>query len=346
MTEMAVVGPARTAGDVLAWSRGLVDPALRKAVDTIADPLRHIAGYHLGWWDEDGNPADANGGKAIRPALTLLTAGAVGADPAVALPAAVAVELVHNFSLLHDDVMDGDLTRRHRRTAWSVFGRRYAILTGDALVTVAFDVLSSCGNPAVQTGLRRLSSTVLDLLHGQYEDIFFERRDNVDLAECQHMAACKTGALLGSSCALGALFGGGTPEQVHHLGSFGSLIGLAFQHHDDLLGIWGDPATTGKPIYSDLDSRKKSLPVVAALVSDTPAGHELADLYRRESPLSSGDLVHAADLVDQAGGRTWSQTQTTQLLNEALSHLNDATPHEPAATELTTLARMITRRDH
>jgi geranylgeranyl diphosphate synthase type I len=343
---MAVVGRARTAGEVLAWSRGLVDPAMRKAVDTIADPLRHIAGYHLGWWDEAGHPADANGGKAIRPALTLLTAGAVGGDPATVLPAAVAVELVHNFSLLHDDVMDGDLTRRHRRTAWSVFGRRYAILTGDALVTVAFDVLSSSGLSSVQSGLRRLSSTILDLLHGQYEDILFERTDSVDLAECQHMAACKTGALLSCSAALGALFGGGTPDQVDHLGSFGEHLGLAFQHFDDLLGIWGNPATTGKPVHSDLDNRKKSLPVVAALVSDTSAGRELAELYRRESPLSTGELVHAADLVEAAGGRTWSQSQTTYLLDQALVHLNAADSREPAATELTALARLIVNRDH
>jgi geranylgeranyl diphosphate synthase type I len=344
VTELAM--PTRTAGEVLAWSRGLVDPALRKAVDTVAGPLRHIAGYHFGWWDEDGNPAEANSGKAIRPALTLLAARAAGGDPESALPAAVAIELVHNFSLLHDDVMDGDLTRRHRRTAWSVFGRRYAILAGDALVTLAFDVLSGCDHPAVQTGLRSLSATVLELLHGQYEDLLFERRDDVDLSECQHMARAKTGALLGCSCALGALFGGGAPDQVNQLRAFGEQIGLAFQHFDDLLGIWGDPAATGKPVYSDLDNRKKSLPVVAALASGTPAGHELAGLYHRESPLSSGELVRAAELVDRAGGRAWSQGQTDKLLTQALAHLHAATPTASAAAELTALARLTTHRDH
>ena len=343
---MAPVAAARSAGEVLMWSRGLVDPALRKAVDTLADPLRHIAGYHFGWWDEHGNPADANGGKAIRPALTLLSAGAVGGDPESALAAAVAIELVHNFSLLHDDVMDGDLTRRHRRTAWSVFGRRYAILAGDALVTLAFEVLSGCDHPSVQTGLRALSGTVLELLHGQYQDLVFERRDDVELAECQHMAKAKTGALLGCSCAIGALFGGGTSEQVGHLREFGTELGLAFQHFDDLLGIWGDPATTGKPIYSDLESRKKSLPVVAALTSDSADGRELTDLYRRAAPLSTADLVHVADLVDAAGGRAWSQAQTTQLLGQALARLSSAGPTQPAAAELATLARFTAHRDH
>lgn len=344
---MTPVAAARSAGEVLAWSRGVVDPALRKAVDTIAGPLRLVAGYHFGWWDEDGNPADVNAGKAIRPALTLLTAEAVGGnDPESALAAAVAVELVHNFSLLHDDVMDGDLTRRHRRTAWSVFGRRYAILTGDALVTVAFDVLSGCGHPSVQTGLRMLSGAVLELLNGQYEDLSFECREDVELAECLHMAESKTGALLRCSCALGALVGGGTPDQVARLGDMGQRLGLAFQHSDDLLGIWGDPAATGKPIYSDLDNRKKSLPVVAALGSDTAAAGELAELYRREAQLSAEDLVHAAELVDQAGGRAWSQAQAEELLAAALSHLASADPVAPAAAELTALARLIIHRDH
>jgi geranylgeranyl diphosphate synthase type I len=340
------IAMTRSARVVLSWSRGVVDPVLRKAVDGMPEPLRHIAGYHFGWWDEDGRPTDADGGKAIRPALTLLAGRAVGGDPEITVPAAVAVELVHNFSLLHDDVMDGDLTRRHRRTAWSVFGRRNAILAGDAVLTLAFDVIAASGHPAVPAGLRMLSNTVLALLRGQHADLAFERRDDVNLAECQQMAESKTGALLGCSCALGGLFGGGSDEQVTQLRQFGERLGLAFQHFDDLLGIWGDPAATGKPVYSDLESRKKSLPVVAALTSSTVAGHELSELYRREAPLSTGELVHAAELVDLAGGRAWSQAQTEYLLTQALLHLRSVSPAEPAAAELAGLARLATRRDH
>jgi geranylgeranyl diphosphate synthase, type I len=346
MSAIEEIAVTRSAHGVLAWSRDVVDPALRKAVDTMPAPLRHIAGYHFGWWDEDGHPIDADGGKAIRSALTLLASRAVGGDPEITVPAAVAVELVHNFSLLHDDVMDGDLTRRHRPTAWSVFGRRNAILTGDAVLTTAFEVIAASGHPAVPPGLRMLSTTVLELLRGQHADLAFERRDDVNLTECQRMAEGKTGALLGCSCALGGLFGGGTDEQVVQLRHFGERLGLAFQHFDDLLGIWGDPAATGKPVYSDLDSRKKSLPVVAALTSTTVAGHELAELYHREAPLSTGELVHAAELVDLAGGRAWSQAQTEYLLTQALLHLRSMSPTEPAAAELAGLARLATHRDH
>jgi geranylgeranyl diphosphate synthase type I len=341
--EMTV---ARSAAEVLAWSRSLVDPALRKAVDTMPASMRHIGGYHFGWWDEHGNPTETDGGKAIRPALTLLTTAAVGGDPVSALPAAVGVELVHNFSLLHDDVMDGDLTRRHRRTAWSVFGRRNAILAGDALLALACDVLAASGHPSVQTGLRMLNAAVLELLRGQYADLEFERRENVDLAECQHMAEGKTGALLGCACAIGGLFGGGGTEQVDHLRRFGQRLGLAFQHFDDLLGIWGDPALTGKPVHSDLDNRKKSLPVVAALTSGTTPGRELAFLYHREEPLTTGELVHAAELVERAGGRAWSRAQTEYLRDLALRHLKSIDPVAGPAAELRALAHLVTNRNH
>ena len=141
MTTIDVTVEGRSARDVLAWSRGIVEPGLRAAVGTLPSSMRRIAGYHFGWWNEHDHPERASGGKAIRPTLVLLSACAVGGAPAAGVPAAVAaVELVHNFSLLHDDVMDGDLTRRHRPTAWSVFGLNAAILAGDALLTLALDV--------------------------------------------------------------------------------------------------------------------------------------------------------------------------------------------------------------
>jgi geranylgeranyl diphosphate synthase type I len=186
---------------------------------------------------------------------------------------------------------------------------------------------------------------VQDLVEGQSADLAFERGVEVQLTECLRMAERKTGALMGCACAVGALFGGGSPEQIQCLRSFGQHLGLAFQHIDDLLGIWGDPALTGKPVYSDLRSRKKSLPVVAALTSGTPAGLELADLYHCKAPLSNIDLVHAAELIRIAGGRTWSQVQVDGLLALAMRTLQAANPVAQAAGELGALARLATHRD-
>ncbi|MEU4746867.1 family 2 encapsulin nanocompartment cargo protein polyprenyl transferase, partial [Actinosynnema sp. NPDC023658] len=324
MTDLDVSLEHRSAREVLEWSRAGLDPALRAAVDRLPDSMRAIAGYHFGWWDERGTPTGADAGKAIRPALVLLGAQAVGGAVNTALPAAVAVELVHNFSLLHDDVMDGDTTRRHRATAWHVFGVNPAILAGDALLTLAVDVLAGSGHPQAQQAIRVLSTAVQRLLEGQSADLAFEERADVRVAECVRMAEGKTGALLGGSCALGALFGGGRPDQVEQLRSFGERVGLAFQFVDDLLGIWGDPAVTGKPVYSDLRNRKKSLPVVAALTSDTPAGRELHALYHSDRELTPTELARAAELIESSGARAWSQDRADDLLARAQEHLRAA----------------------
>lgn len=345
MTTVEITS-ARPVGEMLAWSKAVTDPALLAAVETLPASMRHIAGYHLGWWDERGAPTGSAGGKAIRPALVLLVAEAAGGVPTVAVPAAAAVELVHNFSLLHDDVMDGDATRRGRPTAWAVFGPSAAILAGDALLTLAFGVLAASGHPAAPEGMRMLSTAVLDLVGGQHADVAFEARTQVDVAECLAMTAGKTGALMGAATALGACCAGAGPDQVAHLRQFGEHLGVAFQHVDDLLGIWGDPAVTGKPVYADLRRRKKSLPVVAALASGSAAGAELGVLYRRPHPFSDADLAHVAELVERAGGRAWSQAQAGELLDAALGHLDAARPAPRAAAELAALARMAIHREH
>ncbi|NIH81146.1 family 2 encapsulin nanocompartment cargo protein polyprenyl transferase [Amycolatopsis viridis] len=337
---------ARTADEILAWSRDRVDPALRTAVAHLPESMRPAAAYHFGWADETGAPRAAGSGKAVRPALVLLSAQAVGGMPGAALPAAVAVELLHNFSLLHDDIMDGDETRRHRPTAWKVFGAGTAILAGDSLLIEAWDVLAASGHPSAREALRVLGAAAQDLIEGQAVDLAFERREEVSLAECRAMAEGKTGALLGCACALGALLGGGGPEQVARLRRFGEAAGLAFQLADDLLGIWGDPAVTGKPVFSDLRNRKKSLPVVAALTSGTAAGRELASLYARPGELTGAELARAARLVDEAGGRTWSRTESAALLDRARGHLHAAAAEPRAAAELETLATLLADRDH
>ncbi|WP_432937563.1 family 2 encapsulin nanocompartment cargo protein polyprenyl transferase [Kribbella sp. CA-253562] len=336
--------PQLPAQQLLAWSRDQVEPALRSAVGKMPLATQRITNYHFGWEDEDGTPTRADGGKALRPALALLAAQAVGGTAADGVPAAVAVELVHNFSLLHDDVMDCDTTRRHRPTAWTVFGLGPAILAGDALLSLAFDVLVASGHPSADEAAKMLGQAVQELVEGQLADAHFETRNEVALSECIRMAQLKTGALLGCSTALGALLGGGRSEQVDHLRLFGEDLGLAYQYVDDLLGIWGDPRVTGKPVHSDLRRRKKSLPVVAALGSGTSAGRGLAELYGGTHDLSDEELVQAADLIEQAGSRSQSQAQADALLTAALGELRSATTGRPA-DDLERLARLATRRD-
>jgi geranylgeranyl diphosphate synthase, type I len=335
--------PARaeiSAAEIVAWARDLVDPALRMAVRRLPAETAELAGYHLGWQSGPGG-----GGKAIRPALAFLSAEAVGGTAASAIDAAVAVELVHNFSLLHDDVMDGDRTRRHRPTAWVVFGIPAAILAGDALLVLATQVLAESDGPLAGHGPAWLGEALLTLVEGQCADLTLAGRDDVGLADCLAMASGKTGALLGAACALGAFAGGGSPEQSATLRQFGEHLGLALQLVDDLLGIWGDPRVTGKPVRADLAARKKSLPVVAALTSGGPAARELAERYATPQPLGEAGALAVAGLIERAGGRAWAQAEARRQLGAALACLAEARPEQAAAGRLTRIAHMVTDRD-
>jgi geranylgeranyl diphosphate synthase type I len=320
-----------------------VEPRMRAAIAELPVGLRHIGGYHLGWWDEQGTAQHGSGGKAVRAALVLAASRALGGDGA-ALTGAVAVELVHNFTLLHDDVMDRDAVRRHRPTVWTVFGTADAILAGDALQALAVRVLARDPHPAAMPAMDSLAGCMIELCEGQSADCAFEQRMDITVGQCEAMAAGKTGALLGSACAIGALYAGAAPAAVAALDAFGRRLGLAFQLVDDLLGIWGDPAVTGKPAGADLAARKKSLPVVAALTSGTAAGEELATLYHGDPTVDGADVARLADLVERAGGRAWAQSQAVDHSTAALVHLRAAVPDDERAHELLTLANMLTRR--
>ncbi|MEV0220189.1 family 2 encapsulin nanocompartment cargo protein polyprenyl transferase [Streptomyces sp. NPDC050704] len=329
---------------ILERARASVDPELRRAVESLPGPLRRIALYHFGWQHADGTPAAGNPGKAIRPALVLTAVRALGGQHATAVRAAAAVELVHNFTLLHDDVMDRDTTRRHRPTAWTVFGDADAILAGDALQALAQRLLAEDPHPASSAAAARLANCVVELCAGQHTDTAMERRgpDDVTLDEVLAMSEAKTGALLGCACALGALYAGAGEADVEALDAFGREAGLAFQLIDDVIGIWGDPGHTGKPAGADLMARKKSLPVVAALASGTPDAVELAELYR--APYADGDLERTVLAVERAGGRDWAQLQAADRMSRSLHHLSRAVPDPEAAGGLLSLAEFVTRR--
>ncbi|MEY9926420.1 geranylgeranyl diphosphate synthase type I [Catenulispora sp. GP43] len=322
-------------------TRDLVEPVLRTAVDTLPGRLRTIAAYHLGWQDAEGVAIEADGGKLLRPGLVLAAAAATGGEPvadSAVLAAAAAVELTHNFTLLHDDVIDRDHTRRHRPTAWTVFGADNAILAGDAMLALALRLV---GGEAAS----RLAECVIEICDGQYEDCAFEQRDDVTLEECMAMAGKKTGALLGCACALGALSVHADPLAVAALDLFGREIGMAFQLTDDLLGIWGDPALTGKPVGSDLRARKKSLPVVAALSASSAAAVELARLYALGRDFTEHELRHATDAVERAGGRAWAVTEATARVAKAHAHLRRAPGVDHTRVhDLRAIAELITRR--
>ena len=330
-----------------------VGPALRAAVDRLEPSTWAIAAYHFGWADAAGRPSGSDvtgGGKGVRARLALLSARAAGAPAEVGLPGAVAVELLHNFSLVHDDVMDGDLQRRHRRTVWAVFGVPAAILTGSALQSLALEVVLDPPTPTGAAAADLLGRTTRALIGGQFEDLAFERRESVTMAECLAMAAGKTGALVSCSAAVGAVLAGAPADTIAALEAYGQRAGLAFQLEDDLLGIWGDPAVTGKPALADLRARKKSLPVAAALAAGGPAAARLRAWLATPAPRPDhavddlAELRGIADLVEEAGGRAWAAAEARRQVVLAEQALAGA-PVDPAAVaELGALARSLLGR--
>ena len=321
-----------------------VRPALAASLEGLTPMMRRVAGYHLGLTDKDGNPA-SGGGKSLRPALALLSARAAGASPEGGVPAAVAVELVHNFSLLHDDIMDGDTERRHRPTAWTVYGSSAAILAGDALLTLSQEVLLDEDTKGGRWAARCLAAATQRLITGQTADLDFETRDDVTLDECVAMASDKTASLLACASSIGAMLVSAKPDLVAGLADFGTRMGLAFQLVDDLLGIWGDPAVTGKPVLSDLRTRKKSLPVVSALCAGTPDSRRLSELLRSSASLSEEDLRLAAKLIEDAGGRQWCESEAARQLDAARHDLTESGVPAPVVAEFMEIADFVTSRD-
>jgi geranylgeranyl diphosphate synthase type I len=348
---MTDVASGRTLPPTLARVHSVLEQPLRAAVATLAPGVRQVAEYHLGWVDADGRPVTGNGGKSLRAALALLSARAAGASEEAGVPAAVAVQLVHEFSLLHDDIMDGDMTRRHRPTAWTVFGSGPAMLAGDALFTRAVETLAEAPSRHSGAAAAALVRATQELISGQSADLGLEARVDARLDETLTMAGQKTGALLGVAAKLGAILAGGPTELVAALERYGRTVGLAFQLVDDLLGIWGAPEVTGKPVFADLRARKMSVPVAVALHRDEPASRRLAVLLAHRSngdangALDENTLAIAAKLVDEAGGKAWTEREAARLVAEATAELGRVTVPADVREELVELAHFTVRRE-
>jgi geranylgeranyl diphosphate synthase type I len=332
---------------VLARSRQAIGPAISAAINRLAPELHQLATYHMGWTDADGRPVSSPGGKGIRPALAILSAEAAWADPEIGIPGGVAVELVHNFSLIHDDIIDSDTERHHRPTVWSVYGVGPAIIAGDALQILAHQVLLE-GSPTYgPEASAALADATAAMIAGQADDIAFEKRRDVTVEQCTAMSAAKTGALLGCATSIGAILAGAPPATVGALRDYGRHLGLAFQAVDDLLGIWGDPERTGKPAGSDLRQRKKSMPIVSALAAGGEEADELRALVFEgvdgvdqpepltPEPLNTAQIERATYLVEACGGREWTAVRAKANLDAALGALErvrlSAIPHRDLA---------------
>ncbi|MFI6376536.1 polyprenyl synthetase family protein [Streptomyces sp. NPDC050546] len=328
----------RTAA-LLSEVRSLVGPLLRHSVDGLpAGAVREAARYYFGFTDADGNPARGATGKTVRAALVLATAEALGTRNDAVLNAAAAVELVQGFTLILDDVLDRDVVRHGRPAVWSVFGTPTALLTGNALLAVGMSMLGHRDLPGRAVTL--LGSATAAMCQGADADTAFETRDGVTVEDCLTMSRQKTGLFLGACAGLGAYAAHAATEKVELLTEAFTTAGVAFQFANDLLGIWGDEAKTGKPTGSDLVGLKRTLVTVDALGHNSAPGRELAALYAAGTPLTADETARAAELVAATGAGHRALHAVGQYARRALALIGKAVPAPGQRAGLEALAAM------
>lgn len=304
-------------------------------------PFHEMLAYHMGWTGEGAGPEAT--GKRVRPLLVLLAAASCGADWRPALPAAAAVELVHNFSLLHDDIEDNSDKRRGRTTVWKKWGLAQGINAGDGMFILAnlalADLEADYPAPIVIRAATILQHACLDLTRGQFLDISYEDRADLAVDDYWPMVGGKTAALIAACCQLGALLGGADAARQEAYRAFGHYLGLAFQVQDDILGIWGDEALTGKSAAGDLVEGKKSLPVLFGLEKNG----EFARRWQR-GPIRAEEVRAAAALLEAESARRSAQEAARQMTDLALENLRVANPQGEAGEALKSLADKLLQR--
>jgi geranylgeranyl diphosphate synthase type I len=310
----------------------IVESALKQVIDQNLPPayaeLQSMLAYHMGW---EGEKAGAEThGKRIRPLIVLLSCAAAGGEWRQALPAACAVELIHNFSLLHDDIQDQSRLRHGRETVWVKWGIAQAINAGDTLFALAFASLNglmAASTPRLRLlAVQILQSACIELTEGQYLDISYEDRTILTMHDYWPMVSGKTASLLGACAELGALIGNAPIGVRARFRTFGRSLGLAFQVQDDWLGLWGDAAQTGKSTASDLVTGKKTLPVLFGL-------EKKGAFAKRWSagPISPTEAAGVAAQLNEEGAQAYTLEVAERLTRSAIEALN-AAGKEPAAT--------------
>ena len=335
---------------VLRRYRPHLSAELRRSLDGRANPVYHLLRYYMGWVDVEGRPAHGTEGKALRPSLCLYACEAVGGTVHQATPVAVALELIHNFSLIHDDIQDQDETRHHRPTLWKVWGVPKAIVAGNVMRVVADMAVAQLldrGVPPARAlkATELLTATYLEMIEGQYLDLSYEGRPDIGLDQYLDMISRKTGALIRSSLTLGAIIGTDRRETVEAFQECGRALGYVFQIRDDILGVWGDEGTTGKPVGADIRRKKNSFPVVYTLSTVTGADRQyLLEAYSRPE-LDDEQVAGVLAVMERAGARERAQEMAAHHCRRALEALSGATLGDAHRRDMEELAHFLLVRE-
>lgn len=328
----------------LSESLPLIEGGLKRALAEGPADLLHCSRYVMGWEAADGTPVVHASGKRIRPALVMLGASLFTRSPEVALPGAVAVELVHNFSLVHDEIQDRDATRHGRPTLYAIHGDAQAINAGDFIYSRAIRALVEAEVPADRrvAALAALQAAIERMIDGQWHDLTFEARSDVSTDEYVSMIAGKTGAMLAVPLAIGAILAGAQPPAAAALRAWGERVGLAFQVWDDYLGIWGEPNLTGKSNTNDIARKKKTLPIIHGL--STPARAVITHAYSKDQPEPT-DIEAVVSALAEAGSDRFTRETAERYVGEADALLEGLELPPEKRSELREIGEFLVRRE-
>jgi geranylgeranyl diphosphate synthase type I len=330
--------------------RGPLEARLREAVVDSESGFFGLLRYHLGWQEADGTPSSAPVGKGLRPLLCLTACELAGGDWKRALPAAAALELIHNFSLIHDDIQDRDGHRWDRETLWSVYGVPPAISAGNAMRVIADQTLltlvgSGLTTASVTQAAMELTERYLEMIEGQYMDMSFEQAEHVTIDEYLDMVGRKTGALIESAMYMGALVATSDRDTARTFGSCGRRLGLAFQIRDDYLGIWGDPAITRKPVGSDIRRKKKSLPIVHLFQNASESDRAWLDQAYAGEEVSGEDAERVLEMLDRFGTPAYVQRSAQEHADAAVREVRRLALPDDATRKLEAMAEVFVTRE-
>ncbi len=305
----------------------IIRDALRSSLAHDESFVYDMLRYYMGWGDETGAPVDASTGKAVRPALCLFGCEAVGGDAVRALPAAVALEFVHNFSLIHDDIQDEDETRHSRSTLWAVWGKPKALVAGNVLRSVADMSLEGLRDAGLEsevalTAISLLTESYLEMIEGQYLDLAFEGRHDICMDDYNRMISRKTGALIRCSLNIGAVVGTNDRETVSAFRECGSALGYLFQIRDDVLGVWGDEAVTGKPVGADIRRKKNSYPIVYTMETASQRDRDILARIYDKPELDAADVAQVLTVMENVGVQRRARAETGIWADRAMNALS------------------------
>ena len=304
-----------------------INQALRVGLPRDGMAVYDMLRYYMGWVDMYGNPCTATEGKALRPTLCLFGCEAAGGTVDKAMPAAVALEFIHNFSLVHDDIQDLDETRHHRPTLWAAWGIPKALVAGNVLRVIADRSLECLLEEGIDfeqalalVGI--LTEAYLEMIEGQYLDISYEGRPDIALDDYLDMISKKTGALIRCAVNLGAAIGTTDEATIQAFRAFGRSLGYVFQIRDDVLGVWGDEEATGKPVGVDIRRKKNSLPVVYAMSQAAAGEKRLLDRIYQKERLDDDDVASVLDVMERVDVRGYAHSLAEEHSDMALEAIS------------------------